>query len=119
MENVFIVYYDNGQRWEDHSVMVHKIFSSQESATKYAEEKNTLIQTFKPSVSEEKYKADNWAEDTGCTYEDFVQNEEYDWSMTREATFYVSKEQVYDTWSEAPDLATLADQEQEMKYLGD
>ena len=95
MENVYIVYYDNGQMWEDHSETVHKIFASQESATKYAEEKNTLMQTFNPSVSEEKYKADNWAEDTGCTYEEFVENEQYDWSTLRDAKYYVSKQQVF------------------------
>lgn len=94
MENVYIVYYDNGQRWEDHQVIVNKVFASLETAQAYADEKNAPLQTFTPSVTKEKYESENWAEDTGYTYEQFVENEAQDWAMDRDAKYYVSKEPV-------------------------
>jgi len=102
MEKVYLVYYDNGQTWEDHHVYVDKIFSSKESADKYVEEKNAPIQEYTPSITEERYISENWAEDTGYTYAGFgytyagfIENEQYDWSMHRDSKYYVSESDVH------------------------
>jgi hypothetical protein len=95
MEKVYIVYYDNGQSWEDHYVSVSKVFASQETAQAYADEKNAPIQKFTPSVSQERYESENWAEETRCGYEQFLENEVYEWSMSRDGKYYVSEEQVH------------------------
>lgn len=95
MEKVYIVYYDNGQSWEDHYVSVSKVFASLETATKYAEEKNAPLQKFTPSVSKERYESENWAEETGCGYEQFLENEQYEWLMSSDAKYYVSEEELH------------------------
>ena len=95
MEKVYIVYYDNGQSWEDHYVSVSKVFSSLETATKYADEKNAPLRTFTPSVSVERYKNENWAEETGYTYEQFLENEQYEWLMLGDAKYYVEENDVH------------------------
>jgi len=95
MEKVYLVYYDNGERWEDHHVYVDKIFLSKESADVYAEEKNAPMQKYTPSVTEERYIAENWSETNGCTYSQFIENEQYDWSMYRDAKYYVSESDVH------------------------
>jgi hypothetical protein len=95
MEKVYLVHYDNGQNWEDHHVYVEKIFSSKESANKYAEEKNATMQNYTPSVTEEMYISKNWAESNGMSYTEFIENEQYDWSMNRDAKYYVSESEVY------------------------
>jgi len=90
METVFLVYYDNGLTYEDHYVSVDKIFSSKESAHKYAEEKNAPLQKYTPSVTEERYISENWSETTGYTYADFIENEHYEWSTNVDSRYYVS-----------------------------
>jgi len=95
MEKVYLVYYDNGQSWEDHHVYVEKIFSSKESADLYAEEKNAPMKEYKASVTREEYISNNMAEEVGCGYDDFIQREQYEWSMNRDAKYYVSEEEVY------------------------
>lgn len=95
MEKVYLVYYDNGERWEDHYVHVDRVFANKQSADKYAEEKNAPMQHYTPSITEEKYVSENWGQDTGYTYSEFIQNEQYDWSMARDAKYYVSEEEVY------------------------
>lgn len=94
MEKVYLVYYDNGERWEDHSVTVHKVFASKESADKYADEKNARMQTYTPSVSREKYESERWIEETGYSYDEFIENEVYDWTMCRDSKYFVSEEEV-------------------------
>lgn len=94
MENVYLVYYDNGESYGDHYVYVAKVFASKESADKYAEEKNTAIQTYTPSVTKEKYELENWGEENGYTYDDFIENEQYDWSIYRNSRYYVKEEEV-------------------------
>ena len=95
MEKVYLVYYDNGQSWEDHHVYVDKIFLSKESADKYVEEKNTPIQQYIPSITEERYISENWGETTGYTYTEFIDNEMYNWSMGRDSKYYVSESDVH------------------------
>ena len=95
MKNVYLVYYDNGQSWEDHHVYVDKIFSSKESADVYAEEKNAPMQEYTPSVTEEMYISNNWAETNGMSYDEFIENEQYDWSMHRDEYYYVSESDVH------------------------
>jgi hypothetical protein len=90
MEKVYLVYYDNGERWEDHAVRVDMIFASEEKAVEYAEQKNAEIQTYTPSVTREKYESENWDEDTRWSYDEFIENEQYDWSMMRDSKYYVS-----------------------------
>lgn len=94
MENVYLVYYDNGQRWEDHHVHVDKVFASKESADKYVDEKNARMQTYTPSVTKEKYESENWGEENGYTYNEFIEQDQYEWSMYLNARYYVSVEEV-------------------------
>lgn len=91
MEKVYLVYYDNGERYEDHHVYVHRVFSSKESADKYAEEQNVPIKEYKPSVTEEDFDA----EGAGCSYDEFIQSEQFDWNIGRDARYYVSEEEVH------------------------
>jgi hypothetical protein len=91
MEKVYLVYYDNGMSWEDHHVYVNKIFSSRESAQKYADTQNLPIKEYKPSFTREEFKPEEY----GCTYDDFIQSEQFDWSMGRDARYYVSEEEVH------------------------
>ena len=95
MEKVYLVYYDNGERYEDHHVYVDKIFFSKESADVYAKEKNAPMQKYTPSITEERYISENWGEDTGYNYADFIEHEQYDWSMSRDAKYYVSESDVH------------------------
>lgn len=95
MEKVYLVYYDNGQHWEDHHTYVDKVFLSKESADVYAEEKTAPLQKYTPSITEERYISENWFEDTGYTYTDFKENEQYDWSRSRDAKYYVSETDVH------------------------
>lgn len=94
MEKVYLVYYDNGLNYEDHYVYVDKVFGSEESANKYVQEKNTTIQTYTPSVSREQYESENWHEETRCSYNDYIEHEQYDWSMSRDSRYYVKEEEV-------------------------
>lgn len=91
MEKVYLVYYDNGQRYEDHHMHVSAVFSSKESADRYAEEKNAPIREYRPSVTREEYNA----EEMGYTYDEFVESEIYDWSMYRDARYYVSEQELH------------------------
>jgi hypothetical protein len=95
MEKVYLVYYDNGMSYEDHHVYVDKVFASRESADLYAEEKNAPMKEYKPSVTEEEYISNNMAEEVGCGYDDFIQWEQLDWSMHRDARYYVSEQEVH------------------------
>ena len=95
MEKVYLVYYDNGQHWEDHHTYVDKVFLSKESADVYVEEKNAPMKEYKPSVTEEKYISENWFESTGNDYATFIEHEQYDWSMCRDAKYYVSEQYVH------------------------
>jgi hypothetical protein len=91
MEKIYLVYYDNGQTWEDHAVSVSKVFASKESAEKYAEEKNVPIKEYTPSVTREEYNA----EEVGCSYDEFIQSEQFDWSVYRDAYYYVREEELH------------------------
>ena len=91
MEKVYLVYYDNGMSYEDHHVYVDKVFSSRESADKYAEEKNAPMQEYKPSVTREEFKP----EEVGCTYDDFIESEKWDWHMNRDARYYVGEQELH------------------------
>jgi hypothetical protein len=95
MEKVYLVYYDNGMSYEDHHTYVDKVFASRESADLYAEEKNAPMKEYKPSVTEEEYISNNMAEEVGCGYDDFIQWEQLDWSMHRDARYYVSEQEVH------------------------
>lgn len=95
MEKVYLVYYDNGQTWEDHRVSVHKVFASKESADICAEEMNIPIKEYKPSVTREEYISNNMAEDIGWSYEDYIENEQYDWSIFRESYYFVCEEELH------------------------
>jgi hypothetical protein len=91
MEKIYLVYYDNGMFYEDHHTYVDKIFSSKESAEKYAEEKNAPINEYKPSVTREEFKP----EQVGCSYEEFVRWEQLEWSMCRDERYYVREEELH------------------------
>ena len=91
MEKVYLVYYDNGMSWEDHHVYVYKIFSSRESADKCAEEKNAPIKEYKPSITKEEFNP----EEVGCTYDEFIESEVYDWSMGRDSRYYVAEKELH------------------------
>ncbi len=95
MEKVYLVYYDNGQSWEDHHTYVERIFASKESADLYAEEKNAPMKEYKASVTEEEYVFKNMAEQVGYTYDEFIQWEQLDWSIHRDARYYVSEQEVH------------------------
>ena len=94
MDKVYLVYYDNGESYGDHHVHVDKVFGSKESADKYAEEKNAAIQTYTPSVTKEKYESEKWQEQNGYTYNDYIEQDQYKWSMCINARYYVSVEEV-------------------------
>lgn len=96
MKKVYLVYYDNGQRWEESNISVNKIFASKEDAEIYARGKNAALQIFTPSVSKEKYIAENYVEHTGYSWEEFLQSEQYDWSLeSAYAKYSVSEEEVF------------------------
>lgn len=38
MDSVYLVWYDNGEEWEDHDTSVDKVFHTREGAEKYLEE---------------------------------------------------------------------------------
>jgi hypothetical protein len=95
MENVYLVYFDNGLLWEDHHTYVERIFASKESAETYAEQKNAPMKEYTPSLTEEEYVSKNMAEQVGYTYEEFIQCEQFDWSIYRDARYYVSEQEVH------------------------
>jgi hypothetical protein len=95
MEKVYLVHYDNGMSYEDYHTYVDKIFASKESADKYAEEQNASIQEYKPSITEEEYTSKKMAGEVGCSYYEFIQWEQYEWSMNRGARYYVSEQDVH------------------------
>jgi len=94
MENIYLVYYDNGLSYEDHHTYVDKVFGSKESADKYTEEKNAVVQKYTPSVTEDIYISENWRETTGYTYADFIENECYEWSINVDSRYYVTTMEV-------------------------
>lgn len=94
MEKVYLVYYDNGERWEDHAVRVDMIFASEEKANEYAEQKNAKIKTYTPPVTREKYESENWHESNGYSYDDYIEQDQYDWSMMYNSRYYVSAHDV-------------------------
>lgn len=94
MEKVYLVYYANGEGWDDYYVNVDVVFASKENADKYVEEKNALIQTYTPSVTKETYLSENWYEQNGYTYEQYIEVEMDDWSRSREARYYVIEQNV-------------------------
>ena len=53
------------------------------------------MQNYTPSVTEEMYISKNWAESNGMSYAEFIENEQYDWSMNRDAGYYVSESEVH------------------------
>jgi len=80
MEKVYLVYYDNGQSYEDHDVSVSKIFANIEGANKYAEESNAPLKgPFVCSISKEDYYKQD-ADDIMYIYEQFYQMELFDWN---------------------------------------
>ena len=89
MEKVYLVYYDNGQQWEDNSVTVMRVFASKENAEAYVEEHNSSIRNYTPSVSKEEYIQ------THYTYEQFIDMEYYDWMMDSSANYFVREEIVH------------------------
>jgi hypothetical protein len=95
MEKVYLVYYDNGMSYEDHHVHVSMIFASRQSADKYAEEQNAPMKEYKASVTREEYISKNMAEEIGYSYDEFIQWEQLDWSIHRDARYYVSEEDVH------------------------
>ena len=94
MANVFLVHYDNGEIHGNNYTRVDKVFGSLESANKYAEEKNLVIKTFVPSVTEEEYVSENWYEDTRMSYAEFIQEEWSDWNHCSTAHYYVTENEV-------------------------
>jgi hypothetical protein len=95
MEKVYLVYYDNGQQWEDNSVTVMRVFASKENAELYVEEHNSLIRNYVPSVTKEEYIQKGYAEETHYTYEQFIDMEHYDWMMDSSANYFVREEIVH------------------------
>lgn len=39
MSDIYIVWYDNGEAWEDHFRLIEKIFSTREAAEKYLDDR--------------------------------------------------------------------------------
>jgi len=95
MKKVFLVYYDNGMSYEDHYVSVNRVFGSKESAEAYAEEKNAPLREYKAPITKEEYDANNMTQEIGYTYEDYIESDQYDWMMCRDARYYVSEEEVH------------------------
>jgi hypothetical protein len=99
MAKVYLVYYDNGERYEDHSLHVDKVFSSYESAKKYTVEKNAPIETYIPSLSEEEFlnvQKSGLNYYSYITYEEFLENDHYDWERNSNSGYYLHTEEVHD-----------------------
>jgi hypothetical protein len=99
MAKVYLVYFDNGQDYDDHRVHVDKVFSSLESATKYSVEKNAPIQTYIPTVSREEFFNEKKLDSNYYsynTYEEFLEEDQYDWMRESKSGYYVRTEELLD-----------------------
>lgn len=94
MNQVFIVWYDNGLDYEDRDVSLSKIFASEEDAKAYIEERSSAESNFVPNMTKEEYYAQDPDQIYG-TYDEWLANEYHGWSYFNRGTFHMSVEQVH------------------------
>jgi hypothetical protein len=98
MEKVYVVHFDNGMSYDDHSHHVDCVFSNEEDATSYINDKNDVIKNpVVPSMTKEEYYAQH-DEDICHDYDTFVEIEQdrHDWYMN--AYYYYNEYQIKTTY---------------------
>jgi hypothetical protein len=88
MEMIYVVYYDNGQPYEDHYTSVERIFASRESAEKFLNEK---IQNLVFNIeSKEEYEKDLNTDEPHYTYDEYYKMRWDEWHYyLGEAKYYI------------------------------
>lgn len=94
METVYVVYYDNGQHYEEHDISVQRVFASRESADNFVNEKTQkLIFTIE---SKEEYEKNLNRDEPHYSYEDYYEMQWQDWNYyCADARYYVREYAVH------------------------
>jgi hypothetical protein len=92
MQQVYAVWFDNGMSYEDNDVSLIKLFSSQEDAKAFVEEKKINMSTFVPSMTKEQYYAQD---DVTCSYDVWLEHEEHMWGYFNSGHYFISTEELF------------------------
>ena len=96
VKKVYLVWYDNGQSYEAHQLSLCKVFSREEDAKTFVEQRNAKNKVALPSMTKEEFYAQD-PEMITCIYEQFVEQELDLWLYEDCGEHYYTEEKIHES----------------------